>query len=210
MCGICGICNRRSKAPVASALLENMTHLLEHRGPDEQGRYVQEEIGLGFRRLSIVDLATGQQPITNEAGNIWLVCNGEIWNYRPLRAELMARGHIFRSQGDSEVIIHAYEEYGIAALTRLHGMFALAIWDSRSRRLWLARDRVGKKPLYYTRAGGDLLFASEIKALFCDPRVSRQADLQALADFLSIRYVPGPATLFADIYKVQPGSLAAL
>ena len=179
--------------------------LLEHRGPDEQGSYIHDEVGLGFRRLSIVDVATGQQPITNETGEIWLVCNGEIWNYRSLRAELVARGHVFRSQGDSEVIVHAYEEYGIASLTRLHGMFALAIWDSQRRRLLLARDRVGKKPLYYTRAGGDLLFASEIKALFCDPRVSRQTDLQALADFLSVRYVPGPATLFADIYKVQPG-----
>ncbi len=155
--------------------------------------------------MSILDLATGQQPIANETGDVWLVCNGEIWNYRELRAELLARGHVFRSQGDMEVIVHAYEEYGIASLTRLHGMFALAIWDSRRRHLLLARDRVGKKPLYYTRVGSDLLFASEIKALFCDPRVARKVDLQALADFLSVRYVPGPATLFADIYKVQPG-----
>jgi asparagine synthase (glutamine-hydrolysing) len=182
-----------------------MMRRLEHRGPDEQGHYIQEQIGLGFRRLSIVDRATGQQPITDEAGHIWLVCNGEIWNHRSLRTELIARGHTFRSRSDSEVALHIYEEYGIAGLTRLHGMFALAIWDSRSRRLWLARDRVGKKPLYYTRVNGDLLFASEIKALFCDPRVRRQVDLQALADFLSIRYVPGPATLFADIYKVPPG-----
>ncbi len=182
-----------------------MAHTLEHRGPDEQGMYLKEEIGLGFRRLSMLDLATGQQPVSNEAGDIWLVFNGEIWNYRTLRAELMARGHVFRSQGDSEVIVHTYEEYGEAGLTRLHGMFALAIWDGRDRRLLLARDRVGKKPLYYTRVGGDLLFASEIKALFCDPRVVRRVDLQALADFLSVRYVPGPATLFADIYKVQPG-----
>ena len=180
-------------------------HILEHRGPDEQGMHLQGEIGLGFRRLSMLDLATGQQPIANETEDVWLVFNGEIWNYSLLRAELLARGHRFRSQGDAEVIVHAYEEYGVAALAHLHGMFALAIWDSRNRRLLLARDRVGKKPLYYTRVGGDLLFASEIKALFCDPRVHRQADIQALADFLSVRYVPGPATLFADIYKVQPG-----
>lgn len=205
MCGICGIYNARSREPVASTLIESMMRLLGHRGPDEQGMYQQEETGLGFRRLSLLDLAGGQQPISNETGDIWLIFNGEIWNYRILRAELIARGHIFRSQGDSEVIIHAYEEYGIASLTRLHGMFALAIWDSRNRRLWLARDRVGKKPLYYTCVDGDLLFASEIKALFADPRVSRRVDLQALADFLSIRYVPGPATLFSGIYKVQPG-----
>lgn len=194
-----------SREPVACAVLQNMMRLLEHRGPDEQGMYLDGELGLGFQRLSMLDLASGQQPISNETGDTWLVCNGEIWNYRELRAELMAAGHVFRSQGDSEVIVHAYEEYGVACLARLHGMFALAIWDSRHRRLLLARDRVGKKPLYYTRTGDDLLFASEIKALFADPRVSRRADLQALADFLSVRYVPGPATLFAGIYKVQPG-----
>lgn len=205
MCGICGIYNARSREPVACATIESMMRLQAHRGPDDQGMYRQEEIGLGFRRLSLLDLAGGQQPISNEAGDIWLVFNGEIWNYRALRAELIACGHVFRSQGDSEVIIHAYEEYGIASLARLHGMFALAIWDSRNRRLWLARDRVGKKPLYYTSVEGDLLFASEIKALFADPRVRRRVDIQALADFLSIRYVPGPATLFAGISKMQPG-----
>lgn len=205
MCGICGICNAWSKEPVSVALIENMMGVLKHRGSDEQGSYVIGEIGLGFRRLSILDLATGQQPISNETGDIWLLVNGEIWNYSLLRAELLTRGHVFRSQGDAEVIVHIYEEYGIAGLARLHGMFALAIWDSRRQRLLLARDRVGKKPLYYTCAGGDLLFASEIKALFCDPRVKRQVNLQAMTDFLSIRYVPGPATLFAGIYKVQPG-----
>ncbi|HEY0754890.1 MAG TPA: asparagine synthase (glutamine-hydrolyzing) [Ktedonobacteraceae bacterium] len=205
MCGICGICNVRSRDPVASSVLENMMSFLEHRGPDGQGMHLNGEVGLGFRRLSMIDLATGQQPIVNEGGDIWLVCNGEIWNYHALRTELLAQGHVFRSQGDIEVIVHLYEEYGTAALTRLHGMFALALWDSRKRRLLLARDRIGKKPLYYTRVGGDLLFASEIKALFCDQRVGRRVDLQALADFLSVRYVPGPATLFMDIYKVQPG-----
>lgn len=205
MCGICGVYNLQSRKPVASELIERMMHRLEHRGPDDQGMYLTEEVGLGFRRLSIIDLATGQQPISNETGDVWLVFNGEIWNYRTLREELRARGHIFRTHGDAEVIVHAYEEYGGGCLAHLHGMFGLAIWDGQRRCLLLARDRLGKKPLYYTRIGGDLLFASEIKALFCDPRVSRQADLQALADFLSIRYVPGPVTLFKDIYKVQPG-----
>ncbi|HEX7734746.1 MAG TPA: asparagine synthase (glutamine-hydrolyzing) [Ktedonobacteraceae bacterium] len=207
MCGICGICNARSKEPVVAAVLENMMTMLRHRGPDEQGICLRGDTGLGFRRLSIIDLVSGQQPIGNEAEDIWLVCNGEIWNYRALRADLQARGHAFRSQGDAEVIVHLYEEYGATGLARLHGMFALAIWDSREMRLLLARDRIGKKPLYYTRVGGDLLFASEIKALFCDQRVARRVDVQAMADFLSVRYVPGPATLFADIYKVQPGHL---
>ncbi|HVU65776.1 MAG TPA: asparagine synthase (glutamine-hydrolyzing) [Ktedonobacteraceae bacterium] len=205
MCGICGMANMESKEPANSAVIASMMRLLEHRGPDEQGTYMQDEVGLGFQRLVIVDLATGQQPLANERGDIWLILNGEIWNYRVLRAELAALGHTLRSQGDAEVVVHIYEEYGVAGLTRLQGMFALAIWDSRQRRLLLARDRVGKKPLYYTLVGGDLLFASEIKALFCDPRVKRQADLQAMADFLSVRYVPGPSTLFADIYKVQAG-----
>ena len=194
-----------SRMPVMPDLVNTMMDLLEHRGPDAQGSSIHEEIGLGFRRLSIVDPATGQQPIANETEDIWLVCNGEIWNYQLLREELIAHGHVFRSQSDAEVIVHVYEENGIEGLARLHGMFALAIWDSRRKHLWLVRDRIGKKPLYYTRVGGDLLFASEIKALFCDPRVNRRVNVQALADLLSVRYVPGPMTLFANIYKVRPG-----
>jgi asparagine synthase (glutamine-hydrolysing) len=205
MCGICGIYNASSGDFVSSGIIRQMMQMIEHRGPDDEGMYLENEVGLGFRRLSIIDLASGHQPLTNETGAIWLVFNGEIWNYRSLREELQARGHIFRTQGDGETIVHAYEEYGTACIARLHGMFGLAIWDSKQKRLLLARDRSGKKPLYYTRVGGDFLFASEIKALFGDPRVVRQADLQSLADFLSVRYVPGPATLFKDIYKVQPG-----
>lgn len=205
MCGICGIYNARSGAPVAPGLLEQMACLLTHRGPDDQGIYLDGEVGLACRRLSIIDLPGGQQPISNETGDIWLVFNGEIWNYRTLRAELSASGHTFRTQGDAEVIVHAYEQYGVDCLARLHGVFGLAIWDGRRGYLLLARDRVGERPLYYTRVGSDLLFASEIKALFHDPRVVRQVDLQSLADLLSIRYVPAPATLFEGIYKVQAG-----
>ncbi|MEO7018798.1 MAG: asparagine synthase (glutamine-hydrolyzing) [Ktedonobacteraceae bacterium] len=205
MCGICGVYNAHSGQPVASRLIEQMMSLLEHRGPDDQGMHLEQEFGLGFRRLSIIDLVGGQQPVTNEAGTIWLAFNGEIWNYRALRQELQTQGHHFRTQSDAEVIVHAYEEYGTACIAHLHGMFALAIWDGPRKRLLLARDRAGKKPLYYTRVGGDVLFASEIKALLCDPRVPRQVDPQSLSDFLSVRYVPGPATIFKDIYKVQPG-----
>lgn len=194
-----------SGEPVCSALIERMTRQIAHRGPDENGKYVRGAVGLGFARLSIIDVATSHQPMTNESGDVWLVFNGEIWNYTELRRELLRKGHEFRTQGDTETIVHAYEEYGLDCIARLHGMFAVAIWDERRGTLLLARDRIGKKPLYYTRVGGDLLFASEIKSLLFDPRVRREVNVQALADYLSVRYVPGPETLFANIYKVQPG-----
>src|SRR5579872_14844 len=205
MCGICGIYQMAGGEPISRKLLECMTEQITHRGPDDSGIYTEKNVGLGFRRLSIIDLDGSHQPMSNETGDIWLVFNGEIWNYKTLRAELVHKGHQFRTQGDTETIIHAYEEYGVDCFARLHGMFGLAIWDSSQQRLLLARDRAGKKPLYYTRAGDSFLFASEIKSLLCNPRVRREVDTQALADFLSVRYVPGPATLFANILKVQPG-----
>lgn len=205
MCGICGVYNVQSEEPVSQELVEKMTHLISHRGPDDSGIHLDSNVGLGFARLSIIDLDGGHQPMCNETGDIWLVFNGEIWNYKTLRQELIEKGHHFRTNSDTEAIIHAYEEYGVDSIARLHGMFGLAIWDSPHKRLLLARDRVGKKPLYYTRVNGNLHFASEIKSLLSHPQVKRQADVQALADFLSVRYVPGPATLFANIYKVQPG-----
>ena len=205
MCGICGVYNAQSGEPVSEQLIEHMTHLISHRGPDDSGAYLDGPVGLGFARLSIIDLDGGHQPMSNETGDIWIVFNGEIWNYQVLRKELTEKGHQFRTNCDTETIVHAYEEYGMDCIARLHGMFGFAIWDSSRRRLLLARDRAGKKPLYYTRVNGNLLFASEIKSLLCYPGVKRQVDLQALGDFLSVRYVPGPATLFANIYKVQPG-----
>jgi len=205
MCGICGVYNVRSGEPVSQELVEQMTRLIAHRGPDDSGVYLDGKVGLGVVRLSIIDLSGGHQPMSNETGDIWIVFNGEIWNYKTLRKELIEKGHHFRTNSDTETIIHAYEEYGVDCIARLHGMFGLAIWDSPRGRLLLARDRVGKKPLYYTRVDGNLIFASEIKALLCHPQVKREADVQALADFLSVRYVPAPATLFANIYKVLPG-----
>ncbi len=205
MCGICGVYNVQSGEPTSQELIEHMTRLISHRGPDESGVHLEGAVGLGITRLSIIDLSGGHQPMSNETGDIWVVFNGEIWNYKVLRQELIEKGHHFRTNSDTETIVHAYEEYGIDCVTHLHGMFGFAIWDGPRRRLLLARDRVGKKPLYYTRVDGDLVFASEIKSLLCHPRVKRQVDVQALADFLSVRYVPAPATLFADIYKVQPG-----
>ena len=205
MCGICGVYNAESGEPVSQPLIEHMTHLIAHRGPDDSGAYFDGPVGLGFARLSIIDLSGGHQPMSNETGDIWIVFNGEIWNYKTLRKELIEKGHQFSTNSDTETIIHAYEEYGVDCVALLNGMFSFAIWDGPRRRLLLARDRAGKKPLFYTRVDGDLIFASEIKSLLCHPRVKRQIDLQAMADFLSVRYVPGPATLFANIYKVQPG-----
>jgi asparagine synthase (glutamine-hydrolysing) len=205
MCGICGVFHCGTGEPASRELVDRMRQLIVHRGPDDSGLHLDGSLGLGFARLSIIDLATGQQPMTNETGDIWLVYNGELWNYKILRRQLIEKGHRFRTNSDTETIIHAYEEYGTDAFTRLHGMFALALWDAPRQRLLLARDRAGKKPLYYTRTDGDIIFASEIKALLAHPRVRREPDAQALADFLSVRYVPGPATLFANIYKVLPG-----
>jgi asparagine synthase (glutamine-hydrolysing) len=205
MCGICGLYNMQSGEPVSQALIEKMTALIDHRGPDDRGFHFDDNLALGFARLSIIDLGGGHQPMCNETGDIWVVCNGEIWNYKALQQSLLEKGHRFRTSCDIETIVHAYEEYGVDCIAHLHGMFGLAIWDSPRRRLLLARDRVGKKPLYYTIVNGNLLFASEIKSLLAHPSVRREADVQALADFLSVRYVPGPATLFAGIYKVLPG-----
>jgi asparagine synthase (glutamine-hydrolysing) len=205
MCGICGVFHAQNKPPIDPSVIEQMTNSLTHRGPDDHGTYIQGPIGLGFTRLSIIDLNGGHQPMSNEEGTIWLVFNGEIWNYTHLRSELQQKGHVFRTQSDTETVIHAYEEYGLDAISHLHGMFGFALWDETRQRLLLARDRAGKKPLYYTYVNGKLLFASEIKALLYHPDVKREVNLQALGDFLSVRYVPGPATLFASIYKVLPG-----
>src|SRR3989440_483007 len=182
MCGICGMYNARSREPVSQELIEGMTSLISHRGPDDSGLYVDHEIGLGFARLSIIDLSGGHQPMSNETGDVWVVFNGEIWNYKELRKELIEKGHQFRTNSDTETIVHAYEEYGVDCVARLHGMFGFAIWDAPRKRLFLARDRAGKKPLYYTTVNGDFLFASEIKSLLYDPRVKREVDSQALAD----------------------------
>lgn len=205
MCGICGVYNAWNGEPASQGLLERMTQAISHRGPDDSGFYADGPAGLGFARLSIIDLRGGHQPMCNETGDIWIVFNGEIWNYKALRKELAEKGHHFATNSDTETAIRAYEEYGVDCVTHLHGMFGFAVWDSPRRRLFLARDRAGKKPLYYARTQNGLVFASEIKALLYHSQVRREADPQALADFLSVRYVPGPATLFSGIYKVLPG-----
>jgi len=205
MCGICGVYNVGNGEPVSPRLIDAMSRLIAHRGPDDTGKYIDGPLGLGFVRLSIIDLSGGHQPMTNETGEIWVVFNGEIWNYQVLRKDLVEKGHQFTTNSDTETIVHAYEEYGVDCVAKLHGMFGLAIWDAPRKRLLIARDRAGKKPLYYTRANHSIVFGSEIKALLGHPEVKREADEQAMVDFLSIRYVPAPATLFKDIYKVLPG-----
>ena len=178
--------------------------VIRHRGPDGEGKLIDHEVGLGHRRLSIIDLAGGAQPIGNEDGNVQTVFNGEVYNFVELRRELEKFGHKFKTQSDTEVIVHAYEQWGTACLKRFNGMFAFAIWDSRRRELFLARDHLGIKPLYYVALGQQLLFASEIKSLLQHPASPRQVDEEALAELFTFRYVPSPKTLFKDIKKLPP------
>lgn len=178
---------------------------MSHRGPDGEGTFFADQIGLGHKRLSIIDLSTGRQPISNEDGSIWIVFNGEIYNYQELRTELESTGHVFKTLTDTEVIIHAYEEYGADCLSKLRGMFAFAIWDNSDRTLFLARDRVGIKPLYYSMTKEGLLFASELKALLKDQAVPRDLNFPAIDRFLTYMYLPGSDTLFKNIQKLLPG-----
>lgn len=199
MCGIAGILGIDDKE-----LVKKMVNAIKHRGPDEEGYYVDENLTMGMCRLSIIDLKGGSQPIYNEEGDIVVIQNGEIYNYRELREELEEKGHKFYTNSDTEVIIHAYEEYGFDCLNKLNGMFAIAIWDSNKRRLFLARDRLGVKPLYYTVIDSKLIFASEIKAILEYP-IQRTVCKEALAKYFALRYVPAPLTIFEGIMKLEPG-----
>src|SRR5262249_28163700 len=171
MCGISGKLYYNSERSVDPELIERMMAEISHRGPDGRGKFVAGPVGLGHNRLAILDLSTGDQPMCNEDKTVWLVFNGEIYNYQELRQTLLAKGHIFSSTSDTEVIIHSYEEYGVDCLAKLRGMFAFALWDQKKRILFLARDRVGIKPLYYSQTDGSILFASEIKSLLVDPEL---------------------------------------
>lgn len=207
MCGICGIVAFDKEQRIPYELIQEMNDQLEHRGPDDQGYYIKFNVALGHHRLSIIDLEGGHQPIANEDGSIWIVFNGEIFNHKELRIELEEKGHKFQTLSDTETIIHAYEEYGNACSEKLRGMFAFAIWDERQHSLLLARDRLGKKPLYYYQGREFLVFASEIKSLLAHPSVKAEIDLVALDYYLSLRYVPGPLTMFKNIFKLQPGHM---
>ena len=203
MCGICGIFDLAGH-PINRETLLQMRSAIQHRGPDGEGEFVDREIGLGHRRLSIIDIGGGGQPIGNEDGNIQVVFNGEIYNYIELRNELMALGHQFKTHSDTEVIVHAYEQWGSACVKRFNGMFAFALWDAQNRQLFLARDHLGIKPVYYVLIGSQLLFASEIKSLLQHPGCPREVDLEALAELFTFRYVPSPKTLFRKIMKLPP------
>jgi asparagine synthase (glutamine-hydrolysing) len=207
MCGIAGIVEPAAtmSAIEQRELIQRMCDVITHRGPDDEGFYVDGRVALGMRRLSIIDLATGRQPISNEDGSVWIVFNGEIYNYQELRSDLLQRGHRFRTNSDTETIVHLYEELGERCVEKLRGMFGLAIWDVRERKLLLARDRVGKKPLHYAQVGDALVFGSEIKSLLQHPQLKREANLEALSDFLSFGYVPEPRTALRGIYKLPPG-----
>jgi asparagine synthase (glutamine-hydrolysing) len=205
MCGICGILNL-SLAPSAHRdRIDAMSARIVHRGPDSHGKFELPYLALAIRRLSIIDLATGDQPLSNETGEVTLVFNGEIYNYRELTAQLRARGHRFKTRSDGEVIAHLYEEHGADFVRQLNGMFAIALWDDRTKRLILARDRAGEKPLYYWRGSGTLVFASEIKSLFEFPGVSREIDREALAQYFFYGYFPSPRSVYAEIKKLPAG-----
>src|SRR4051795_4512440 len=204
MCGIVG--QVRRDGPVEEALLEQMCQALEHRGPDSRGPHAADGAGLGIQRLRVIDLETGDQPIYNEDGSVVVVLNGEIYNYRELRRRLERAGHQFRTKGDTEVIVHLYEEEGPDCVRSLQGMFAFAIWDSRKEQLVLARDRVGKKPLFYAERDGALSFASELRSLMQDPELPRDLDYQAIDCYLAYQYVPAPLSIFKAARKLPPAS----
>ena len=204
MCGICGAINFDRHQHIDRSALEVMNGQIVHRGPDESGFYLSENVGLAMRRLSIVDLKTGQQPMSNEDGSVWLVYNGEIYNHQELRPELETRGHRYRSLSDTETIVHLYEEYGRRCVQRLRGMFAFALWDARKRLLFAARDRLGIKPFYYRNTRQTFVFGSEIKALLAYPGVRSHLNRAGLPEYLAFGYLAGAGTLFEGIYKLPP------
>ncbi|MGH2351513.1 MAG: asparagine synthase (glutamine-hydrolyzing) [Chloroflexota bacterium] len=205
MCGIAGWIDYQASGGDARALLEGMKRAIWHRGPDEDGSYVDERAAIGMQRLAIIDLAGGRQPMANEDGSIWIVFNGEIYNYPTLRRHLEARGHRFATDSDTEAILHLYEDLGDDCPTALEGMFAFCIWDTRRRRALLARDRLGKKPLYYTDTVGGLLFGSELKAILCHAGVPRDVDLESLNTYLALNYTLAPRTMLRAVKQVRPG-----
>lgn len=210
MCGIIGIYHADTQRSVNASLVRAATDAMFHRGPDDDGVFVSGNVGLGHRRLSIIDLSSGHQPMFNEDNRIALVYNGEIYNFKEIAAELIAAGHVFRTHCDTEVIIHAYEQWGTGCVQRFIGMFAFALWDSRKNKLWVCRDRLGIKPLYYAWDGNTLVCASEVKALLATGMVKTGINERVLDAYFSVGYVPGPDTMFSGIIKLQPGHFMEL
>jgi asparagine synthase (glutamine-hydrolysing) len=194
MCGITGIVD--SKAPIDRDVLSRMANALRHRGPDDESYYIADpkpgraNVGFGFRRLSIIDLSGGRQPMCNEDGSLWLVCNGELYNFADIKKRLITKGHKFRTGSDVEVLLHLYEDHGEDCIQHVNGMFAFAIWDSNNQKLFLGRDRMGKKPLYYRETPTQILFASEVKAVLQHPDCPRELDMASLSRYLAYEYVP--------------------
>jgi asparagine synthase (glutamine-hydrolysing) len=211
MCGICGVVYRDMQHPVSPAVLQAMMRSLAHRGPDGEGVHIEAGAGLGHRRLSIIDLSdSGRQPMTNEDGRYWITFNGEIYNYRELRAELVARGHCFKSQTDTEVVVHLFEDCGAGCVERLNGMFAFAIWDTKKRSLFVARDRLGIKPFYFAVTADAFVFGSEIKALLASGLVNAEASAPGLADYVTFQFTLGEKTLFRGVSRLRPGECACV
>src|SRR5256886_282045 len=207
MCGIAGQFNFQRREPVDRETIEQMAHSIAHRGPDDEGFFIAGPIGLGFRRLSIIDLAGGHQPMSDAEETVWVIFNGEIYNYRELRAELQSKGHEFRTNSDTEVIIHGYKEWGAEVLNHLNGMFGLAIWDVKKQRLVVARDAMGIKLIYYQITSGQLTFGSEIRPILAAQDSKPEVDPVALNLFLRFRYTPSPLTVFQGIRKLPPGTM---
>jgi len=211
MCGIAGYYKYKNRNPLEdNEILGKMIDSIKHRGPDDKGSYSDDYVELGFRRLSIIDIQGGHQPIFNENKSLVLVFNGEIYNYIELRGELIKKGHVFESNCDSEVIIHLYEQYGLDFVNRLDGMFAICLWNKKLNQLILARDRMGKKPLYYFHDQNGFVFGSEIKALFEHPSVSKNIDEESVALYMTLNYVPAPKTIYKNIFKLPAGSILVL
>src|SRR5437588_1722078 len=207
MCGICGQLNFQRREPVEPDTIRRMTESIQHRGPDDEGFFIAGPVGLGFRRLSIIDLAGGPQPMSDAEETVWVIFNGEIYNFKELRAELEQRGHSLRTRSDTEVIIHGYKEWGTEVFNRLNGMFGLAIWDVQKKRLIVARDAMGIKLIYYKIANGQLTFGSEIRAVLAAEDSKPEIDPVALDLFLRFRYTPSPLTIFHGIRKLAPGTM---
>ena len=205
MCGITGILKFQKDEHVDPSLIRRMCQAMVHRGPNDEGIYAQGSVGLGMRRLSIIDIASGNQPLSNEDGTVWIVFNGEIYNHKALREQLLSRGHRFSTHCDTEVIVHLYEEFGRECVQHLRGMFAFAIWDSKGRKLFVARDRLGIKPLYFRLSKESFLFGSEIKVLFALPEVRREFNRDVLPEYLAFGYLSGAETFYAQIHKLMPG-----
>ncbi|MCL4519599.1 MAG: asparagine synthase (glutamine-hydrolyzing) [Thaumarchaeota archaeon] len=205
MCGICGVFGFRGDDLVSRSVVEDMNLALHHRGPDEGGVYANRRVGLGISRLRIIDLASGSQPMFSEDRSKVIVFNGEIYNYRELRADLEFRGHKFATNSDTESIIHLYEEFGTDCVQHLNGMFAFAIWDEKTQTLFVARDRLGIKPLYYFEAPNYVAFASELKSLLVNSEIPREIDLSSLDKYLALRYIPAPYTIYKGIKKLPAG-----